>query len=34
MAHRDAGADHVGVYPLGVDPIATLRAVAEAVLPA
>lgn len=31
LAHRDAGADHVGVYPLGVDPIATLRTVAEAV---
>jgi hypothetical protein len=32
-AHRDAGADHVGIYPLGDDPIATLRGVAEAVLP-
>jgi probable F420-dependent oxidoreductase len=31
LAHRDAGADHVGVYPLGDDPIATLVAVAEAV---
>ncbi|MFF4625503.1 TIGR03620 family F420-dependent LLM class oxidoreductase [Nonomuraea jabiensis] len=31
LAHRDAGADHVGVYPLGDDPIATLRTVAEAV---
>ncbi|GHE83801.1 LLM class F420-dependent oxidoreductase [Amycolatopsis deserti] len=31
LAHRDAGADHVGVYPLGDDPIATLLAVAEAV---
>ncbi|EOD64691.1 TIGR03620 family F420-dependent LLM class oxidoreductase [Amycolatopsis vancoresmycina] len=30
LAHRDAGADHVGVYPLGDDPIATLRTVAEA----
>ncbi|GAA5082336.1 putative F420-dependent oxidoreductase [Thermocatellispora tengchongensis] len=31
-AHLDAGADQVGVYPLGDDPIATLRAVADAVL--
>lgn len=31
LAHRDAGADHVGVYPLGDDPIATLLVVAEAV---
>jgi probable F420-dependent oxidoreductase len=31
LAHRDAGADHVGVYPLGDDPIATLLAVAQAV---
>lgn len=31
LAHRDSGADHVGVYPLGDDPIATLLAVAEAV---
>jgi probable F420-dependent oxidoreductase len=31
LAHRAAGADHVGVYPLGDDPIATLVAVAEAV---
>ncbi|MET9243022.1 TIGR03620 family F420-dependent LLM class oxidoreductase [Nonomuraea sp. NPDC003709] len=31
-AHLDAGADHVGVYPLGDDPIATLRAVSDAVL--
>jgi probable F420-dependent oxidoreductase len=31
LAHRAAGADHVGVYPLGDDPIATLTAVAEAV---
>jgi probable F420-dependent oxidoreductase len=30
LAHRAAGADHVGGYPLG-DPIATLVAVAEAV---
>ncbi|RZQ60983.1 TIGR03620 family F420-dependent LLM class oxidoreductase [Amycolatopsis suaedae] len=35
LAHRDAGADHVGVYPLGDDPVGTLRTVAEAVpLPA
>ncbi|WP_370962488.1 TIGR03620 family F420-dependent LLM class oxidoreductase [Amycolatopsis sp. cg9] len=33
LAHREAGADHVGVYPLGDDPIATLRAVAAAVFP-
>lgn len=31
LAHRDAGADHVGVYPLGDDPIGTLHTVAEAV---
>ncbi|SFW78056.1 TIGR03620 family F420-dependent LLM class oxidoreductase [Amycolatopsis australiensis] len=31
LAHRDAGADHVGVYPLGDDPMATLRVVAAAV---
>ncbi|MFB9690467.1 TIGR03620 family F420-dependent LLM class oxidoreductase [Amycolatopsis plumensis] len=31
LAHRDAGADQVGVYPLGDDPIATLLSVAEAV---
>ncbi|WP_433272506.1 TIGR03620 family F420-dependent LLM class oxidoreductase [Actinosynnema sp. CS-041913] len=31
LAHRDAGADHIGVYPLGDDPITTLRTVAEAV---
>jgi probable F420-dependent oxidoreductase len=31
LAHRDAGADHIGVHPLGDDPIATLRTVAEAV---
>ncbi|WP_062993524.1 TIGR03620 family F420-dependent LLM class oxidoreductase [Nocardia anaemiae] len=31
LAHRAAGADHVGVYPLGDDPITTLFAVAEAV---
>ncbi|MFE9107865.1 TIGR03620 family F420-dependent LLM class oxidoreductase [Actinomadura geliboluensis] len=31
-AHLDAGADQVGVYPLGDDPIATLRAAADAVL--
>jgi probable F420-dependent oxidoreductase len=31
-AHLAAGADHVGIYPLGEDPIATLRGVAEAVL--
>ncbi|WP_328457191.1 TIGR03620 family F420-dependent LLM class oxidoreductase [Amycolatopsis sp. NBC_00438] len=30
-AHLDAGADHVGIYPLGDDPIGTLRRVAEAV---
>ncbi|MEV6641541.1 TIGR03620 family F420-dependent LLM class oxidoreductase [Amycolatopsis sp. NPDC051371] len=33
LAHRAAGADHVGVHPLGDDPIATLRAVAQAVGP-
>ncbi|WP_103349393.1 TIGR03620 family F420-dependent LLM class oxidoreductase [Amycolatopsis sp. CA-128772] len=31
LAHRDAGADHVGVHPLGDDPIGTLLAVAAAV---
>ncbi|KDN17288.1 TIGR03620 family F420-dependent LLM class oxidoreductase [Amycolatopsis rifamycinica] len=31
-AHLDAGADQVGVHPLGDDPVATLLAVAEAVL--
>ncbi|RSD11796.1 TIGR03620 family F420-dependent LLM class oxidoreductase [Amycolatopsis eburnea] len=31
LAHRDAGADQVGVYPLGDEPVATLLAVAEAV---
>jgi predicted LPLAT superfamily acyltransferase len=31
LAHRDAGADHVDVYPLGDDPIATVLSVAEAV---
>ncbi|MEO3828005.1 hypothetical protein [Actinomadura sp. B10D3] len=31
-AHLDAGADQVGVYPLGDDRIATLRAAAGAVL--
>ncbi|GAA3577439.1 LLM class F420-dependent oxidoreductase [Amycolatopsis ultiminotia] len=31
VAHLDAGADHVGIYPLGDDPIDTLRGVAEAV---
>jgi probable F420-dependent oxidoreductase len=31
-AHLDAGADQIGVYPLGDDPIATLGAVADAVL--
>ncbi|MBB4685327.1 TIGR03620 family F420-dependent LLM class oxidoreductase [Amycolatopsis jiangsuensis] len=31
VAHLDAGADHVGIYPLGDDPIDTLRRVAEAV---
>ena len=30
--HLAAGADHVGIYPLGEDLIATLRGVAEAVL--
>ncbi|MFJ1767226.1 TIGR03620 family F420-dependent LLM class oxidoreductase [Amycolatopsis sp. NPDC088138] len=30
--HLDAGADHVGIYPLGDDPVGTLRGVAEAVL--
>jgi hypothetical protein len=33
-AHRAAGADQVGVHPLGDDPIAPLLAVAEAVLEA
>jgi probable F420-dependent oxidoreductase len=31
LAHRAAGADHVGVCPLGDDPMATLVAVADAV---
>jgi probable F420-dependent oxidoreductase len=31
IAHLDAGANHVGVYPLGDDLIATLRGVAKAV---
>ncbi|WP_410590334.1 TIGR03620 family F420-dependent LLM class oxidoreductase [Amycolatopsis sp. lyj-23] len=31
LAQLDAGADQVGVYPLGDDPVATLLAVAEAV---
>ncbi|WP_103340647.1 TIGR03620 family F420-dependent LLM class oxidoreductase [Amycolatopsis sp. CA-126428] len=31
LAHRDAGADHIGIYPLGDDPVATLLTVAEAV---
>ncbi|WP_410573263.1 TIGR03620 family F420-dependent LLM class oxidoreductase [Amycolatopsis sp. cmx-4-61] len=31
-AHLDAGADQVGVYPLGDDPVATLLTVADAVL--
>ncbi|GAB3900008.1 hypothetical protein GCM10029964_086760 [Kibdelosporangium lantanae] len=31
LAHRTAGTDHVGVCPLGDDPVATLVAVAEAV---
>ncbi|NBH08491.1 LLM class F420-dependent oxidoreductase, partial [Amycolatopsis sp. SID8362] len=31
LAHRDAGADQVGVYPLGDEPVATLLAVADAV---
>lgn len=31
LAHRAAGADQVGIYPLGDDPIATLRTVADAV---
>jgi probable F420-dependent oxidoreductase len=30
-AHLDAGADHVGIYPIGDDPIATLLGVAAAV---
>ncbi|WP_410643511.1 TIGR03620 family F420-dependent LLM class oxidoreductase [Amycolatopsis sp. lyj-346] len=30
LAHRDAGADHIGVFPLGDDPVATLRTVADA----
>lgn len=32
VAHLDAGADHVGVYPLGDDLVGTLRRVAEAVI--
>ncbi|UQS26175.1 TIGR03620 family F420-dependent LLM class oxidoreductase [Amycolatopsis thermalba] len=31
LAHRAAGADHVGVYPLGDDPTGTLVVIAEAV---
>ncbi|MDQ7809063.1 TIGR03620 family F420-dependent LLM class oxidoreductase [Amycolatopsis sp. A133] len=31
LAHQDAGADQVGVYPLGEDPIATLLSAAGAV---
>ncbi|WP_109526476.1 MULTISPECIES: TIGR03620 family F420-dependent LLM class oxidoreductase [Nocardia] len=31
IAHLDAGANHVGVYPLGNDPIGTLRTIAAAV---
>jgi probable F420-dependent oxidoreductase len=31
-AHLDAGADHVGVSPLGDDPMATLHAIAGALL--
>ncbi|MGW3963727.1 TIGR03620 family F420-dependent LLM class oxidoreductase [Amycolatopsis sp. NPDC005003] len=31
LAHLDAGADQLGVYPLGDDPVRTLRVVAEAV---
>jgi probable F420-dependent oxidoreductase len=31
LAHLDAGADQVGVYPLGDDPIGTLLLVADAV---
>ncbi|MFD2420749.1 TIGR03620 family F420-dependent LLM class oxidoreductase [Amycolatopsis pigmentata] len=34
FAHLDAGADHVGVYPVGDDPIAILRGVAGALLDA
>ncbi|MET8799040.1 hypothetical protein ABZV91_21850 [Nocardia sp. NPDC004568] len=29
-AHLEAGANQVGMYPLGFDPIATLRGVADA----
>lgn len=32
VAHLDAGADHVGVYPLGDDLMGTLRRVAETVI--
>lgn len=32
-AHLDSGADHVGVYPLGDDPMSTLLGIAEAMLP-
>ncbi|GAB3152937.1 LLM class F420-dependent oxidoreductase [Amycolatopsis stemonae] len=31
LAHREAGADHVGVYPLGDDSVGTLLSVAAAV---
>ncbi|MET1075019.1 MAG: TIGR03620 family F420-dependent LLM class oxidoreductase [Umezawaea sp.] len=34
VEHLDAGADHVGVYPLGDDLVGTLRGVAGAVLDA
>jgi len=34
IAHLDAGANHVGVYPLGNDPIDTLRTIAAAVFEA
>ncbi|WP_405182521.1 hypothetical protein OG225_16615 [Nocardia sp. NBC_01377] len=34
IAHLDAGADHVGVYPLGDDTIGTLRTIAAAVVEA
>ncbi|MGW6334923.1 TIGR03620 family F420-dependent LLM class oxidoreductase [Nocardia rhamnosiphila] len=30
LAHLEAGANQVGVYPLGADPVATLRGVADA----
>lgn len=32
-AHLDSGADHVGVYPLGDDPMSTLLGIAEVMLP-